>query len=100
MLDLDGKKFALISNTAGNASAGETIFTFQQSDQAVRATYEGGGVVLGAIIGQIESENRLNVLFQQVTSDGKLCGGEGRMDVRVSSDGKLQFIDDLSLIHI
>ncbi|APR35939.1 hypothetical protein [Paraburkholderia sp. SOS3] len=94
MLDLDGKQFTLISNTAGDAKAGETIFTFEQNGQVIRATYHGGGVVLGAIIGQIEQEDRLKVLFQQVTAAGKLCGGEGHIEVQKGADGKFRFIDD------
>ena len=94
MQNLNGKQFTLISNTAGNAEAGGTIFTFVQSGRAVRATYEGGGVVLGAIIGQFENEGHLTVLFQQVTSAGKLCGGEGQIEVTTSADGKLRFVDD------
>ena len=98
MLDLNGRRFTLTSNTAGDAKAGETIFTFQQSGRAIRATYHGGGVMLGAIIGQIEQDNRLNVLFQQVTEAGMLCGGEGRIEVQTGSDGKLRFLDDWRFI--
>ena len=94
MIDLHGKRFTLISNSAGNANPGETIFVFEQKGKALRATYEGGGVVLGAITGIVEEESSLFVLFQQVTTTGKLCGGEGRIEVGSGPDGKLRFVDD------
>ena len=94
MINLNGKRFTLISNTAGNADAGKTIFMFVQNGRAIRATYEGGGVVLGAIIGHIAQDDHLIVLFQQVTNAGKLCGGEGEIEVTSGADGKLRFVDD------
>jgi len=93
MINLNGKRFTLVSNSAGDAAPGQTIFTFEQNGRAVRATYEGGGVQLGALIGQIEQDDALTVLFQQVTSAGKLCGGEGRMEIESCADGKLRFVD-------
>ena len=93
MINLNSKRFTLVSNSAGDAEPGQTIFTFEQTGRAVRATYEGGGVQLGALIGQIEQDDTLTVLFQQVTSAGKLCGGEGRMEVESSVDGKIRFVD-------
>lgn len=94
MIDLNGRRFTLVSNSAGNAVPGETIFTFEQSGRAVRASYSGGGVRLGAIIGQFEEDGSLNVLFQQVTSAGILCGGEGAIEVEAGSAGKLRFVDN------
>lgn len=94
MLDLNGKRFTLISNTAGDAKPGETIFTFAQNGRAVRANYDGGGVLLGTIVGQIEDDGSIYVLFQQVTSTDKLCGGEGRIKVETAANGKLRFVDD------
>jgi hypothetical protein len=94
VIDLSGKRFTLASNTAGNAVPGETIFTFEQREGAVRANYSGGGVRLGSITGQFAEDGSLNVLFQQVTSAGKLCGGEGRIEIETDANGKLRFIDD------
>lgn len=94
VVDLNGKRFTLVSNSAGNAVPGETIFIFEQSGNAVRASYSGGGVRLGAITGQFAEDGSLEVLFQQVTADGKLCGGEGKIDIERVTNGKLRFIDD------
>jgi hypothetical protein len=94
LINLDGKRFTLVSNSAGNAVPGETIFTFEHAELAVRAVYSGGGVKLGAIIGQFDEHDSLVVLFQQVTSTGKLCGGEGSIKIETRPDGKLRFIDD------
>jgi hypothetical protein len=94
MIDLDGKRFTLISNSAGDAQPGQTVFTFQQNGPAIRATYEGGGVRLGAMVGRFADDGVLDVLFQQVTSAGKLCGGEGRLRLETAADGKLRFVDD------
>jgi hypothetical protein len=92
--NLDKRHFTLISNTAGHAKPGETVFVFEQQEFAVRASYSGGDVLLGSIIGRFTSEDDVHVLFQQVTIDGRLNGGEGKMKLERREDGKLCFIDD------
>lgn len=98
MINLDGRKFTLVSNTAGNAKPGETIFYFQQSDEAVRATYSGGDVTLGAIVGKHFGNDQLEVLFQQVTTNGKIEGGKGDIKIEKLANGKVRFLDEWSYL--
>lgn len=97
-LNLDGKRFTIVSNSAGDAKPGETLFQFEQSGNAVRATYSGGGVALGSMVGTISAEGLVEVLFCQVSSNGELKGGQGRMKAEIKEDGKLGFVDDWSFL--
>ena len=93
-INLHGRRFTLKTNTAGNARPGETTFEFEQDEAAIRASYSGGGVVLGSIVGRHLEDDRLEVLFEQVTTEGKLTGGRGSIQIERTECGKLRFIDD------
>jgi hypothetical protein len=88
-----GRHLVITSNTAGDAVAGETLFHFHQEGDVVWATYEGGNITLGHLLGRVDGEGRLDLRFQQITTAGELKTGRGVAIPEALPDGRLMLRD-------
>lgn len=89
--DLDGHiMHAPITGTNGIVNA-ETIFRFSQEGDVVRASYAGGRVQFGELIGRVKGD-ALEFRYCQIDSDGNLDGGVSQCSLETRSDGALRII--------
>jgi len=87
---IDGRRFVTVGNPHGRSGA-ETVFTYAVDGHgAVTGSYAGGEIRAGRLVGRIAGEDRVELLFQCVTSGGDLLAGESRGVVSRGGDGLLR----------
>lgn len=89
-IDLDGKVFTALSNTENGEVSADTLFHYRQQGDMVWATYEGGSIRKGFLIGTISgaelhfSYQHLNHAWELMT--GRCCSVASLQDGRLRLD--------------
>lgn len=91
------KTFRVVRNDGTGAEVTtETAFHFTQrrmeGRDIVEASYFGGGVLWGRLIGVLEGD-RMRHAYVQVNHEGKFSSGESTDEVSLLPNGKIQLID-------
>ena len=87
--DFNKKKFSLIENTESVKVNSDTVFEFYQKDDLVTANYFGGTIKYGKIIALLNG-NKLNMIYQCVTTDNELKAGKAIADVSLNESEKIK----------
>lgn len=91
--DLNNKKFVLIQNSEKGEVNSETIFEYQQDGNLVTADYSGGTIRYGKIIAEIKGD-KLNMLYQCLTTDNQLKAGKAMAIISLTQEGKMKLMLD------
>ena len=90
---LDGKVFTVADNSSAGTVDGRTRFVFTERDGSVRATYAGGDVAFGSIVGRRKSETHISLLYQCETVAGELRAGEADVALEATERGMVLSMD-------
>jgi hypothetical protein len=90
-MNLDNLRMNVIE-TAGNGIVNElTIFTFSQTDNFVSATYSGGPILKGYLVGTLD-QNKLSFSYCQLQTNGKMDNGQSECDVLIENE-KIRLVE-------
>lgn len=93
---LDNCAFRLILNDTEEATLPlGSVFFFRQTGEVIEASYRGGPVRRGHIIGAI-SGDQLDFRWHQYIEDGRLQSGDGKTFVEMLPDGRRELRETLS----
>ncbi|MGC6431702.1 MAG: hypothetical protein ACON5F_11720 [Jejuia sp.] len=87
--NFNNKTFSLIENSENGQVNSETVFKYKQEGDLIMADYSGGTVVYGKIIGQLV-EDKINMVYQCLTSDKKLKSGKALAKISLTDNNKLK----------
>jgi hypothetical protein len=93
MINYDGRVFRPIANENGEVGA-DTVFVYAQQGRVVTATYSGGAVVTGHLIGVVDDDGVIDLRYHQVNTAGELRTGICRTTPEVLADGRLRLNED------
>ena len=93
LYNLDGVKMFVNTTALNGEVSRETILEFKQIGAIVSATYSGGNINHGCLVGIIE-EDRLEFRYAQVGSDGRLDGGHSSCEISKLEDGRLKIVEN------
>lgn len=89
-IDYNNRLFQCVGdNPAGDVSR-ETVFHYRQVGTAVWATYSGGEVICGTMVGIQRDDNRLDLRYQHVTCGGSLRSGRCMSTPVMLADGRIR----------
>lgn len=91
-ISLDGRTLKAAENTNGEVS-GDTLFEFEQDEEIITATYSGGEIQRGYLIGTLE-KNRWEVRYVQINRTGETSTGHSIGELKLSEDGRVLVEDD------
>ncbi|APZ47414.1 hypothetical protein BW723_14470 [Polaribacter reichenbachii] len=98
-MNLDQKKFVTSENKNG-LSSDETYFQYFQEGTTITGKYKGGSIVKGLIIGkQIEDTNKIELLYQCLTTNGELKAGKSKGIIEKLPNGKLKLKFDWNWLN-
>ncbi len=81
------------TQTAPNGVVNEhTIFSFRQFDTRILASYAGGKVKRGMLVGKV-TRGRLLFSYAQEDMTGKVQGGASECQIRLLPDGRIQLLE-------
>lgn len=97
-MNLNNKKFVTTQNKNG-LSSDETIFYYKQEGNIISATYKGGAIKKGLIIGKQIEDSKIELLYQCITIEGELKAGHSIGKVSFTNEGKLKLNLDWNWIN-
>ncbi len=88
-ISLQNKKFVPVANSENGEVSDQTVFYFTQENDKVEATYRGGSIMSGNIIGRFTPEGEMELLYHCLTATMELRAGKAR--VKISNEhGKIK----------
>lgn len=85
---LDGRRFAAVANVGGEIGA-DTVFEYQERDGEVCATYHGGAVRRGFLVGT-RAGDTLDIRYVQLNDSGETSSGHCVSTIHVMPNGRLR----------
>jgi len=85
---LDGRRFAAVANVGGEIGA-DTVFEYQERDGEIWATYRGGAVRRGFLVGT-RAGDALDIRYVQLNGGGETSSGYCRSTIHMLPDGRLR----------
>jgi hypothetical protein len=87
-LSLDLLVFNVLETSRASAISTDTWFEFRERDGVVEATYEGGSIVSGRMVGR-RRDDLVRTAYAQLTTDGRQQTGTADMRVERAADGRV-----------
>ncbi len=91
---LDGRVFAAVDPGEGETSR-ETTFHYTEMADMVSATYSGGRVRRGFLVG-VRDGNSLDFRYAQLHVDGTTASGHCQSEIEQLEDGRLRLLEHWS----
>lgn len=88
-MQLAGKTFRAITNTASGTINTQTTLTFVSEDGPLLGVYSGGTVECGNVIARRTSESSIEMLYQCLTVAGELQAGRAAGKFELGADQRL-----------
>jgi len=85
-----GRIFRPIQTQGASETTSETIFIYQQDHDLVTATYSGGEIAFGQLIGVIARDGSLDLRYHHRNKSGALMTGKCHTVPEVLPSGKLR----------
>ena len=85
---LDGRRFAT-EDSGGGVATSDTIFRYAEDDGVVTATYEGGPIRSGFLIGTRTGDS-LDFRYVQLHTDGSTASGHCATELELLDDGRVR----------
>lgn len=89
-MNYHNKKFRPISSTSNSETSEGTLFHYQQNGKILSATYTGGAILHGHLIGIVDADGRIDMRYHQVNSNGELMTGTCVSLPEVLPSGKIR----------
>ena len=92
-IDLDDRHFETVESSGGDLAAG-TVYHYRQQGDVVWATYEGGGILFGTILGQVAPDGTLTLRHQHLSPEGAFRAGSRRARLEILPDGRYRLHEE------
>jgi hypothetical protein len=89
-MNYDGRVFRPVQNTPNGEVNGETLFEYRQVGDLFEATYRGGGIRSGQMVGRVLEGDCLEFLYQHLTDEGQLRSGRCHSTPTMLEDGRIR----------
>lgn len=92
-ISLDGRTIVGVANDDEGAVSEETRFHFEQEGEQIRASYSGGAIVDGYLVGTFDGVG-WDVRYVQLHGDGETASGHSVGIVTLLDDGRVRIEDE------
>ena len=89
-INYNGREFHPIANSAIGQVNGDTSFLYKQQGDLLTATYQGGLIRFGQIVGLVREDDSLDLCYQHLTEAGELRSGRCHSTPERLPDGRLR----------
>ncbi len=89
-MNYNNKVFKPISNTDNGETSNETIFHYKQVGNIVTATYSGGKIIQGHLIGLVDSFGNIEMRYHQVNDKNEMMTGICKSTPEILANGKIR----------
>ena len=89
-INYDNREFHPVVNSANGQVNGDTRFEYKQQGDLLMATYQGGGIRHGQMVGLILEDDSLDFCYQHLTHAGELRSGRCQSTPERLPDGRVR----------
>ncbi|RNA67203.1 n-acetylglutamate synthase [Alteribacter keqinensis] len=89
-MNYNGKRFVSVANSENGEVSSKTFFDYKQERNILSATYSGGEIVKGTLIGIVEDNGCLNFKYNHVNTRNEIRGGQCYSTPESLSDGRIR----------
>jgi hypothetical protein len=93
-MNYNTKKFRPIDNSENAETSNETIFEYKQNGNVLTATYLGGQIVSGHLIGLVDANGNIEMRYHQINTNGELMTGICSSKPELLSNGKIRLHEE------
>ncbi len=92
-ISLDGRTLAGVANDEDGEVGADTEFHFEQDGERIYASYSGGDVVDGHLVGTFDGK-QWDVRYVQINTDDETATGHSTGTVELLDDGRIRVEDE------
>ncbi len=92
-ISYNNKIFKPVSNTENGETSSETIFHYRQNKNILTATYSGGKIKSGHLIGLVNEAGYTDMRYHQVNNNDELMTGICHSVPEVLPNGKIRLLE-------
>jgi len=89
-LNYHNRKFAGVTNSPTGQVSGDTIFLYQQHENILTATYSGGSIHQGHMLGIVNDDNSLDLMYHHLDEHQSLKSGHCHSVPEILEDGRIR----------
>lgn len=89
-MNYDGRKFRGLTNALNGEVNEETSFVYRQRGDLLEASYSGGAIRCGQMVGLVFQDARLEFCYQHLTDAGELRSGRCFSTPEILEDGRVR----------
>jgi hypothetical protein len=93
MMNYNGRNFVSIENTENGEVSSKTFFKYKQEGHIISATYGGGEIVQGTLIGIVKENGCLEFRYNHVNSRDEIRGGKCISTPEILPDGRIRMYE-------
>ena len=93
MINYDGKHFRPVSTEGTSETTSETIFNYSQDGDFLTATYSGGDILSGHLIGTVDTDGKIDMRYHHRNISGELMTGICHSVPEIMKSGKLRLLE-------
>lgn len=96
-INYDNRRFIGVENYDDGDLTRETIFHYRQKGKVVWGTFEGGRVLRGNLVARVLDDYRLEMSWQYLNQDYRLCHGTCLSTPELLPDGRIRLHESWQL---
>ncbi len=89
LIDYNNKVFIPESNSESGEVDKNTKFYYYQSDNVIWATYDGGAIQKGFLVGTVDNEGRLQFSYEHINTENQIRTGMCKSYPEIDESGKI-----------
>ncbi|MEH7176984.1 n-acetylglutamate synthase [Neobacillus vireti] len=93
MINYNGRNFVSIENTENGEVSSQTLFKYKQKGHIISATYSGGEIIQGTLIGVVQDDCSLEFRYNHVNNKNEIRGGKCVSIPKILPDGRIRLYE-------
>ncbi|MED4205768.1 n-acetylglutamate synthase [Neobacillus mesonae] len=93
MINYNNRTFVSIDNTANGEVSSKTTFRYKQEGKIISATYSGGEIVKGLLIGIVNEDGCLEFRYNHINIKNEIRGGECVSTPEILANGRIRLFE-------
>ncbi|MTW87949.1 n-acetylglutamate synthase [Virgibacillus dakarensis] len=92
-MNYNDRTFVSVDNTANGEVSSKTTFRYKQEGNIISATYSGGEIVKGLLIGIVNEDGCLEFRYNHVNIKNEIRGGECVSNPEILANGRIRLYE-------
>ena len=94
IINYDGRRFRVLSNTDNGDTGDTTSFEYHQHEDVVWGTYSGGAIAFGTLVAKVLPDGALDMRYQHLSATGEFKTGSCQSRLEVLADGRYRLHEE------